>query len=81
MGNWRDAYTVLVRRLKGNSPLGRPRVRWDDNIKKLFKKWNGQGRTAIPPAENRGRWRVLVKVVMSLPVEFMDWLRIVAGGG
>ena len=32
-------------------------------------------------AENSGRWRVIVKVVMILPVELMDWLRIVAGGG
>jgi hypothetical protein len=33
MGEVRGAYNILVRRLEGRRPLGRPRCRWEDNIK------------------------------------------------
>jgi hypothetical protein len=33
MGDRRGAYRVLVGRPKGRRPLGRPRLRWEDNIK------------------------------------------------
>jgi hypothetical protein len=33
MGKWRDIYRVLVGRPEGKRPLGRPRRRWEDNIK------------------------------------------------
>ena len=29
----RSAYSILVGKREGNSPLGRPRHRWEDNIK------------------------------------------------
>jgi hypothetical protein len=34
MGERRGAYRVLVEKPEGRRPLGRPRRRWDDNIKK-----------------------------------------------
>jgi hypothetical protein len=34
MGEGRGAYRILVRRPEGRRPLGRPRRRWEDNIKK-----------------------------------------------
>jgi hypothetical protein len=33
MGEGRGAYRILVRRPEGRRPLGRPRLRWEDNIK------------------------------------------------
>ena len=33
MGDGRGAYGVLVRRPEGKRPLGRTRLRWEDNIK------------------------------------------------
>jgi hypothetical protein len=30
---WGPAYRVLVNKPEGNRPLGRPRLRWEDNIK------------------------------------------------
>jgi PAS domain-containing protein len=33
MGEVRDAYNILVQRPEGRRPLGRPRCRWEDNIK------------------------------------------------
>jgi hypothetical protein len=34
----RDAYRILVGMLEGKRPLGRPRRRWDDNIKMDLKR-------------------------------------------
>jgi hypothetical protein len=33
MGEGRGAYRILVERPEGRRPLGRPRLRWEDNIK------------------------------------------------
>jgi hypothetical protein len=37
MGEVRGAYNILVGRPEGRRPLGRPRRRWEDNIKIEFK--------------------------------------------
>jgi hypothetical protein len=39
----RGANRILVGRPEGKRPLGRPRRRWKDNIKWLFKTWDGEG--------------------------------------
>jgi hypothetical protein len=46
MGESRGAYRVLVGKREGNRPLGRPRRRWEDNIKMdlqevVFGTWTG----------------------------------------
>jgi hypothetical protein len=33
MAKGRGTYRILVGRLEGRRPLGRPRCRWEDNIK------------------------------------------------
>jgi hypothetical protein len=33
MGDMRNAYKILVGKPEGKRPLGRPRRRWEDNIK------------------------------------------------
>jgi hypothetical protein len=33
---------VLVGKPEGKRPLGRPRYTWEDNIKLIFKKWDGE---------------------------------------
>jgi hypothetical protein len=48
MGEGGGAYRVLVGRPEGRRPLGRPRRRWEDNIKWIFKKWD------------RGAWTGLI---------------------
>jgi hypothetical protein len=37
MGEGRGVYTILVGRPEGKRPLGRPRHRWEDNIKMDFR--------------------------------------------
>jgi len=38
MGESRGDYRILVGKLVGKRPFGRPRRRWDDNIKMDFQK-------------------------------------------
>jgi hypothetical protein len=59
MGEKRNASWLLVGKPKGNIPLGRPRCRWVNNIKRDLGKI-GWG------AQYRDKLRALVKVVMSL---------------
>ena len=42
MGQRESAYRALVERLEGKRSLGRPRLRWKDNTKLIFKKWDGK---------------------------------------
>jgi hypothetical protein len=53
---------------EGNRQLGRPRNRWDDNIKMDLQEVGSRGMDWIGLAQDRDRWRALVKVVMNLRV-------------
>jgi hypothetical protein len=67
MGEKRGAYRVLVGRPEGRRPLGRPRRRWEDNIKMDLQEV-GWGMNWIELAQVRDRWRALVNAVMNLRV-------------
>jgi hypothetical protein len=41
MGEERGVHRVLVGKPEGKRPLGRPRLRWEDNISWIFKKLEG----------------------------------------
>jgi hypothetical protein len=61
----RGVYRVLVGKPEGKGPLGRPRCRWEDNIKMEV----GCGGTEwIELAQDRDRWRALVTAVMNIRV-------------
>ena len=62
-----DVYRVLVGKHEGKRPLGRPRRRWEDNIKVDLQKVGCRGMDWIELAEDRGRWRALVNAVMNFP--------------
>jgi hypothetical protein len=68
MGEGRGAYRVLVGRPEGRTPLGRPRRRWEDNIKMDLKEVGWGGMDWIDVAQDRDRWRALVNAVMNLRV-------------
>ena len=67
MGVRSDVYRVLVGKHEGKRPLGRPRRRWEDNIKVDLQKVGCRGMDWIELAEDRGRWRALVNAVMNFP--------------
>jgi hypothetical protein len=57
-----------VRESEGKRPLGRPRHRWDGNIKMELKKVECGGMDWIELAHDRDRWQKLVNVVLNLQV-------------
>jgi hypothetical protein len=67
MGEKRGAYRILVGRPEGRRPLGRPRRRWEDNIKMDLQDV-GWDMDWIELAQDRDRWRALVNAVMNLRV-------------
>jgi hypothetical protein len=50
---------------EGKRPLGRPRHRWEENIKMDLQKVGCEGMAWIDLAQNRGRWRSPVNAVMN----------------
>jgi hypothetical protein len=67
MGEGRGAYRFLVGRPEGRRPFGRPRRRWEDNIKMALQEV-GWGMDWIDMAQDRDRWRAVVSAVMNLRV-------------
>jgi hypothetical protein len=68
MGDGRGFYRVLVGGPEGNRPLGRPRRRWEDNIKKDLREIGIDGTNWIQLAQDRVQGRVCVNTVMNLRV-------------
>ena len=64
----RGVYRVLVGKLEGKRPLGRPRYRWVDNIRMDLQEVGCWYMDWIGLAQNRDRWRTLVSAVMNLRV-------------
>jgi hypothetical protein len=64
----RGIYRVLVGRPEGKRPLGRPRLRWEDNIKMDLTEIRIDGANSIRLAQDRVRWRTFVSTVMNLRV-------------
>jgi hypothetical protein len=63
-GGRRSAYRVLVGKPEGKRPLGRPKYRWEDNIKVDLQEVCLGGMDWIDMAQDRDRWRALVNEVM-----------------
>ena len=61
-------YRVLVEKTEGKRPLGKPRRRWEDNIKKDLQEVGCEGKDWIGLAQDRDRWRGLVSAVRNLRV-------------
>jgi hypothetical protein len=68
MGEGRNVYRVLVGKIEGKRPLGRPRRRWEDGIKMDVREIGWGGVEWIHLAQDRDRWRAVVNAVMNLRV-------------
>jgi hypothetical protein len=68
MGERRGAYRALVGKPEGSRPLGRPRRKWEGNIKMDLREVVWEGPDWIDLAQDRDRWRAVVCTVMNLRV-------------
>jgi len=68
MGERRCVYRVLVGKPEGKRALGRPRRRWEDNIKLYLQEVGCGSKDWIQLFQDRNRWRVLVNAVMNYRV-------------
>jgi hypothetical protein len=68
MDEGRGVYRVLVGKPEGKRPLGRPRHRWEDNIKMDLQEVGGGCGDWMELALDRDRWRALVGTVRNLRV-------------
>jgi hypothetical protein len=77
MGDRRGIYRVLVGKPEGKKPPGRPRHRWEDNIRMVLQEVGWGCEDWIGLAQDRDRLRALVSAVMNFPgpikcEEFLD---------
>jgi hypothetical protein len=68
MGEERGVHRVMVGKPEGKRPLGRPRRRWEDNIKMDVEEVGGVREDWMELAQDRDRWRALVSTVKNLRV-------------
>jgi hypothetical protein len=68
MGEDRGVYRVLVGKPEGKRRLGRPRRRWEDNIKMDLQEVGGGRGDWKELAKDRDGWRALVSTVMNFRV-------------
>ena len=71
MGDGRGVHRVLIGKPEGKRPLGRPRRRWEDNIKMDLREVGGGGGDCMELAQDRDSWRALVCTVRNLRVPKM----------
>ena len=68
MGEEKGVYRDLVGKSEGKRPLGRPRSRWVDNNRMDFQEVGCGYMERTGMAQDRDRWRTLVRAVMNLRV-------------
>jgi hypothetical protein len=68
MEEMRNTYNILVGKAGGKIPLGRPTLRWEDNIRMDLREIGWEGVNWIHLAQDRDQWRALVNTVMNIPV-------------
>jgi hypothetical protein len=81
-GEKRNACRILMGKPEGKRPIGRPRHRWEDDIKTDLREIGWGGMDWIHLAQNRDQWRALVNMKMNLqvPQHFWKFLNRLATG-
>ena len=79
MGEVRGVHRILVGKPEGKRTLGRPRRRWEDNIKMDLQEVGGDDEDWMELAQDRERWQALVSKVMKLRVPQNAWNFLTSG--
>jgi hypothetical protein len=64
----RNAYKILVGKPEGKMPLGRRRLRWEDNIRIDLRDIMWEAVDWMDLVQDGDQWRALVSMVMNLEV-------------
>ena len=78
MGQGRGVHRILVGKPEEKRPLGRPRHRWEDNIKMYLQEVGGGCEDWMELAQDRDRWRTLVSTAMNLRVQKIRGISLLA---
>ena len=68
MGEKRRLYSIVVGKPEGKRPLGRPRRRWEDNIRRDLREVGIRDENWLDVAQERILWRIFVSTAMNLRV-------------
>jgi hypothetical protein len=60
MGEMRNAYKIVIGRPEWNRPRGRPRRRWEYNIRMVLREIGWEGVDWIQLAQDRDQWRAVM---------------------
>ena len=71
MEEGRSAFKILTGKPTGKRPLGRPRSRWEDNIRMDLKEIDINTRNWVGSAQDRDYWRALVNAAFNLRVPYI----------
>ena len=66
-GRW-SAFKILTGKPTGKRPLGRPRCRWEDNIRMDLEEVDANAGNWVDSAQDRNYWRALVNAALNLRV-------------
>jgi hypothetical protein len=66
----KNAYKILVEKPEGKRPLGRHRLRWDDNIRIDLEEIGYEGMNWRHLAQVRNQWQAFVNTAMNLRVSY-----------
>jgi hypothetical protein len=64
----RSAVNILVSKPTGKRPLGRPRRRWEDNIRMDLKEIGINTKNWVDSAQDKDYWRAVVNAALNLRV-------------
>ena len=64
----RSAFQILTGKPTGKRPLGRPRRRWEDNIRLDIEEISINAGNWVDSAQDRNNWRALVNAALNLQV-------------
>ena len=68
MEEGRSAFKILTGKLTEKRPLGRPRRRWEDNIRMNLEEIGMNAGNWVNSAQDRDYWRALVNAALNLRV-------------
>ena len=71
MEQGRSVFKILIGKPAGKRPLGRPRRRWEDNIRMDPKEIGINTRNWVDSARDRDYWRALMNVALNLRVPWV----------